>query len=259
MNRMIVRKLAVFMTFCWLPSAAFAGTLEGEILGLEPQGPGAWKLTVRADGQEQSLVLSARTQIQKSIAIEDVRQGDRIIRKTGGGGTQGFKAPFENLSKGAKKMLGLPDVPSVPQVPQVPQIPDKQQMQGSPAPGGGGTPPAGGAPAPGPGKAPPKEEEPVKTQGELLEEKGFQNEKLLFPASAGEAAAPGSEVTQIKKTDQGFEVTLVSAAGEPEKETYSPGKKVLKALDPKDLNKKDLVRLDYSDENQMIVLVEVQA
>lgn len=210
-------------------------------------------------------------------------------------GFKGIKAPFGNMSPGAKKALGLPDIPNVPAIPQVPKIPSKEQLKaaspaagaggpqipskeqlksGSPAPGGQasagpapgagpgpGAGPAAGEPGPqegpsGPGGRKPDQPEPkVKTQDDILEEKGFQNEKLLF-APGSEAARPGVEVVSVKKKDKGYEVSL--AGGKENKLTVEAGNKVLKALLPAELKEKDRVRLEFQEQGKVVTDLLVQ-
>ncbi len=247
-----------------MPAHAHAAALEGEVVSLAPMESGLWKVVIKAAGGKQSLVLSAKSAILKEVRVEDIKQGDRLASTNRGsqGGTKGLKAPFGNMSAGAKKMLGLPNVPNIPAVPNIPNIPNKQQMKGVAPKGGGAAPQPGGGnpgvPQPGGGKSAAKEEPPpVKTQDEMLQEKGFQNEKLLFPPTEGEIG-PGEEVTQVRKVDQGFEVTLLSSTGKPEKQTYAPGKKVVKVLSPGDLKKKDRVSLDFNEKDKTVTQLKIK-
>lgn len=269
--QLLFKKSAAIMTLAMflIPSAASAATLEGQVVSLAPQGPGLWKVVVEDAGGETTLIISTKTVIQKEVPVEALKAGDRLVSKKTGTGTQGFKAPFGNMSASAKKALGLPNIPSIPPIPKIPPMPTKQQMQGNPMKGkGGGGGPAGpgpgsgsgGAPAGGGGMAPPKkpaEAPAVKTQDEMLQEKGFQNEKLLFPPKAG-AGKAGEEVTQVSKTDLGFEVTTVSETGKPEKQMYAPGIKVLKVLSLKEVKKKDKVLLNFNDVDKSVIELQVK-
>jgi len=264
--RLFSKKMAALMTLALflIPSAASAATLEGQVVSLAPQAPGLWKVTVKGAAGETSLVISTNTLIQKEIVVEALKAGDRLVSKNKGG-TKGFKAPFSNMSASTKKGLGLPNVPSIPPIPKIPPIPSKQQMQGAPAgkggaPGAAGPGAGAGAPPAGGGMAPPKktaEEPKVKTQDEMLQEKGFQNEKLLFPPKAGSGKA-GDEVTQVSKTDLGFEVTVVSETGKPVKQTYAPGKKVMKVLSLKEVKKNDKVFLSFNEKDKTVQELQVK-
>jgi len=277
--RLLIKKSIAMMTltlFLVSPGAS-AATLEGQVVSLASQGPGLWKVVVKGAGGEQSFMVSTKTAVQKEVPVEMLKAGDRLVSKNAGKGTKGFKAPFGNMSASAKKALGLPNIPSVPEVPKVPPIPSKQQMQGSPSsakgnpqasagPGsaGGGAAPAGmpglggGAGGMAPGKPPAKEEPKVKTQDEILQEKGFQNEKLLFPPKEG-AGKPGEEVTQVNKTDRGFEVTVVSETGKPEKQMYAPGKKVLKIFSLKEIKKDDKVLVNFNETDKTVTELQVKS
>ena len=107
---------------------------------------------------------------------------------------------------------------------------------------------------------PPKktaEEPAVKTQDEMLQEKGFQNEKLLFPPKSGPGKS-GDEVTQVNKTDLGFEITVVSETGKPEKQMYAPGKKVLKVLSLKEVKENDNVLLNFNETDKTVIDLQVK-
>jgi len=265
--RLWIKKAACLLSLLMMmsPSLGMAAVSEGQLLSITEFAPGLWKVTVQEGGAEKAYMVSTKTTLQKEIAVEAVKPGDRLLSKAkAGGGTKGFKAPFSNMSEATKKMLGLPDVPSVPEVPKIPAIPDKQQMQGSPASQGGGAPqagPGGGMPGMGggmaQGKQPPAEAPAVKTQDEMLQEKGFQNNKLLFPPESG-LGSPGNEVTQVVKTDLGYEVTVVSETGQPEKKTYAPGKKILKAISLKDIKKNDKISLSFNETDKTVIELEVK-
>jgi len=256
--------LAMFL----VPASVSAATLEGSVVSLDAQGPGFWKVVVKSARGEMTLIISTATAIQKEVPVESLKAGDRLVNPGGGSpGVKGLKDPLAGMSDATKKALGLPNIPNIPPVPKIPPMPDKNQMLkgNGPAQQGGG--PAGGPPpagpagaAPGGGMAPkkPSAEAPeVKTQDELLQEKGFQNEKLLFPPKAG-AGEVGTEVTQVNKTDLGFEVTVVSGTGKPEKKTYAVGKKVLKVLSIKDIKKNDQVSLNFNDTDKTVTGLQVK-
>lgn len=256
--------LAIFL----IPSTtASAATLEGQVVSVTPQAEGLWKVVVTGDGGDTFFILSDKTAIQKEVSIETLKSGDRLVRP--GAGTQGIKGikdPLSGMSDSTKKALGLPNIPNVPEVPKIPPMPDKNQMlkgngaaaSAQPGEGGGGS--AGPAPSPG-GAAPkkPSAETPeVKTQDEMLKEQGFQEEKLLFPPQAG-VINPGEEVTQVNKTDLGFEVTVISETGKPVKETYAPGKKVLKVSSLTELKKNDNVLLNFNEKDRSVIELQVKA
>ena len=242
----------------------YAATAEGEVLSVSPKGPGLWQIVVKGREEKQTYVLSLKTAIKKEIPVEEVRQGDHLMASPGGTqGTAGFKGikGFGNMAPGAKKALGLPDVPNIPAIPKVPKIPSKAELQaGRSAAEGkgpakaaeGGAPEKGAAPGAEKGRAPKEPEPKVKTQDDILEEKGFQNEKLLFPPGKEEAVHSGLEVLAVKKTDKGFEVTMAGDKGEKDKLMLESGKKVLKALTPEDLREKDQVRLEFQEQGKVV-------
>ena len=269
----------VTLSLFLVPSAVSAATLEGQLISLAPQGAGLWKVAVKGSGGTTNLMISTKTVIQKEVPVETLKAGDRLVShiSTGGqGGVPGIKDPFSNMADSTKKALGLPNIPNIPGIPKIPPMPDKNQIvkgNGSSAPSGGSSAPAasaGAAPAPaaagpagpagpggGPAKKPAAEPPKVKTQDEMLQEKGFQNEKLLFPPKAG-ISRPGDEVTQVKKTDLGFEVTVVSATGKPEKRMIGLGKKVLKVFPLKEIKKDDKVLLSFNEKDKLITELQVK-
>lgn len=249
----------------------YAASAEGEIISVADKGPGLWKVSLQTSKGEQAYMLSMKSALKKEVPVEDIKQGDHLLPPGGGQGLDGFKgikAPFGNMSQGTKKALGLPDVPNIPAIPKIPKLPPKVAMKGNPAAGGGAGPAPGGAPgsmpeagpggAPGKAKAPKGEEPKVKTKDEMLEEAGFENQKLLFPAGKEGAGRPGHEVLQVKKTEKGFELTVAEKQGKSSKLTVAPGKKVLKALTPADLKAKDHVRIDFDEQGKVIRDLTVQ-
>lgn len=273
--QLLFKKAAALMTVTMflIPSVCSAATLEGQVLSLKPKGPGIWKVVVQGAQGKRSLIISAETTLKKEVPVETLKAGDRLVSKSGGGqGVLGVKDPLKGMADATKKALGLPNIPNIPQIPKIPQMPDKNQMikgpgGAGPSPaqaGGGGLPggaagPGGGAPEAG-GPAPQKktaEEPKVKTQDEMLQEKGFQNEKLLFPPKEG-VNKPGEEITQINKTDRGFEVTVVSSTGKPAKQTYALGQKVLKVLTLKEIKKSDKVLLNFNETDKSVIELQVK-
>jgi hypothetical protein len=266
--RLLWKKAAAVMTLAMflVPSSASAATIEGQVVSLDSQAPGLWKVVVKGSGGEMTLMISTKTALQKEVPVEALKAGDRLVAQGGGqGGVPGVKDPLSGMAESTKKALGLPNIPNIPQIPKIPPMPDKNQMiqgqgpaQAAPGSGGGpagpGGPPAAGGMAP---KKPAAEEPKVKTQDEMLQEKGFQNEKLLFPPKAG-GTRSGAEVTQVSKTDLGFEVTVVSETGKPEKKMYAPGKKVMKVLSLQEVKKDDRVVLNFNDTDKTVLELEVK-
>ena len=248
-------------TLLLLPVFAFAQTVsaapsvsEGEVLSLVPKGDG-WTLTVKVATGEKKFEIGKGTLISTEVTADQVRKGERILRSGAGGGDL---TPLAGISKETKKLLGLPDIPPIPKVPQIPKIPKGIPGQGGGGPGpGAGAPPAGGPPpgpggpeggAPPKGKAPKEEPPKVKTQDDLLDEKGFQNQKLLFPGGGKDGASAGVKVTDVKRTTKGIELKVESAPGKAETLTMSFDQKVRKAIEAVDLKPHMQVRLEIAGE-----------
>ncbi len=251
----------------------YAASAEGEILSVAPKGPGLWTVSVKAKEGKRSFILSMKTTIKKEIPVDQVKRGDHLAAQSRGSSTQGMpgipgvKGAFEGMAASTKKALGLPDIPNVQGISQAPKIPGKGQMKPplppfkGPAGGAGGAAPEAGA-GPGPGEKTGREPKPPppepKTQDQMLQEKGFQNEKLLFPAGKDAAAPSGAEVLQVKKTQTGFELTVNAGKGQTQKLTMESGKKVLKILSPGDLKQKDRVKFDFEEQGKVIASLFVK-
>jgi len=237
--------------FLLLPLFALAQTVqaapavaEGEVISLAANDKGVWTLTVKVPTGEKKFEISKGTIISAEVSADQVRKGERIIRS---GGRSGDLAPLGGVSAQTKKLLGLPDVPKIPKLPEIPKpVPKGLPGQGGGGPGGppGGGPGGGGAPPK--GKAPEKEPPKVKTQDDLLQEKGFQNEKLLFPGGGKDGA--GVKVTDVKRTAQGVEINVESAPGKTETLKLNFDAKVRKAIDAVDLKPQMKVRLELAGE-----------
>ncbi len=182
----------------------------------------------------------------------------------------------------------VPRIPSIPKIPpKLPQMPKKnpqppkappiptppnqrgaQPPQKGGAPGGGGAPSAGDAgsgaddgspgdagPAAGAGgrggekgKTPEKEPPPVKTKDQELTEKGFQNEKLLFPAKEKAGGEIGQKVMEVSRTSKGIDMQIESTPGKIQTLKLGFADKVRKVIEAADLKPKMRVRLEVISE-----------
>lgn len=256
MIQLIHRILTIFlsMQFFIYSSTLLAlneAAIQGEIISIVSKEAGTWEVLIKSNGEEKSFILDESSWIKKEVPVEDIKKGDHLAGASFAGtkGLKGNKAPFRNLSPAAKKMLGLPNIGEIPSVPKIPKIPKKSEMTGSPTAKRGPVPENQGAETP---PAPQNPEPEVKTQDQLLEEKGFQNPKLLSSATEEGPESTGGEVTRVKKQGKKYELTVMNPTGQPEKLVFEQGHKITKSLTPNDLKKNDQVELKFSESGQLI-------
>ena len=263
----------VYLAAVFFGDLAFGGTASGKIQEMAPADGNRFELTLLVEGSLQTFFADESTTVRTLIPVDQVQKGDRVAIPSLGGrkGTKGFKSPFSQMSPGAKKFLGLPDIPDIPdipptneipkvsKIPPIPEMENKSRKEES-------VQPETAMPGPDASLSQPEKgnEQASKSEGgqeipDLPQDRSFTelHPKALSKATAESQELMSGRVQQVKKSEKGIVLQLDRGAEKSEEVSLAPSDAVFQFLDASDLKPDMQVELLFDERSGESVVREV--